>query len=581
VTAAHDPRAALAARLQAAVGQAFGAEHAAVDPMVRRSERADFQADLAMGLAKALKRPPRQVADAVVAAADLTDLCDRVEIAGPGFINLTLKAPVLEHGLEAMARDDRLGLPPAAKKDRVVIDYSAPNVAKEMHVGHLRSTIIGDALARLLEFVGHDVIRQNHIGDWGTPFGMLIEHLLDVGEAGARASMGELSDFYRAARVKFDGDPKFADRARQRVVLLQAGDERTLELWRQLVELSKQYFSSVYARLGVSLQSSDVRGESAYNAVLPEIAAELERRGLASINDGALCAFPPGFTNRDGEPLPLIVRKQDGGYGYGATDLAALRYRTQALGATRILYVVGAPQAQHLAMVLAVGAEAGWLAPPARAEHVAFGSILGADKKMFKTRAGETVRLTDLLDEAVDRAAAELEKRSPDGDPAARRALAAQIGIGAVKYADLANDRIKDYVFDWERMLAAEGRTGPYLQYAHARIQSIFRKGLESGVTRKANAPIALAEPAERKLALELLDFGAAVVEAAETLRPHRLAGYLYDVATVFTTFFETCSVLKAPDEATRDARLALCELTARVLERGLRLLGIAAPERM
>jgi arginyl-tRNA synthetase len=449
-----------------------------------------------------------------------------------------------------------------------------------MHVGHLRSTIIGDALARLLEFAGHEVIRQNHIGDWGTPFGMLIEHLLDAGE-GAQASMGELSDFYRAARVKFDADPKFAERARQRVVLLQAGDASTLELWRKLVELSKQYFASVYERLGVGLRNSDVRGESAYNAVLPEIAAELEHRGLASINDGALCAFPPGFTNREGEPLPLIVRKQDGGYGYGATDLAALRYRTQTLGGTRLLYVVGAPQAQHLAMVHAVGTQAGWLAPPARAEHVAFGSILGADKKMFKTRAGEAVRLTDLLDEAVDRAAAELEKRSPDGDAAARRALAAQIGIGAVKYSDLANDRIKDYVFDWERMLAAEGRTGPYLQYAHARIQSIFRKGLESGVTRKQGAAITLAEPAERKLALELLDFGAAVVEAGETLRPHRLAGYLYDLATVFTAFFETCPVLKAPDEATRDSRLALCDLTARVLERGLSLLGITAPERM
>ncbi len=425
------------------------------------------------------------------------------------------------------------------------------------------------------------MIRQNHIGDWGTPFGMLIEHLLDVGESGAQASMGELSDFYRAARAKFDGDPKFADRSRERVVLLQAGDARTLELWRQLVEISKRYFSSVYERLGVALRNEHVRGESAYNSVLPEIAAELERKGLASINDGALCAFPPGFTNREGEPLPLIVRKQDGGYGYGATDLAALRYRTQTLRGTRLLYVVGAPQAQHLSMVFAVGAQAGWLAPPARAEHVAFGNVLGADKKMFKTRAGETVRLTDLLDEAVERAEAELASRSPDGDPAARRELAAQIGIGAVKYADLANDRIKDYVFDWDRMLAAEGRTGPYLQYAHARIRSIFRKGADSGVAHKRGSAIQIAEPAERRLALELLDFGSAVLEAGQTLRPHRLGGYLYDLATAFTAFFETCPVLKAQDEATRDSRLALCELTARILARGLGVLGIAAPERM
>ena len=381
--------------------------------------------------------------------------------------------------------------------------------------------------------------------------------------------------------MKFDSDPKFADRARERVVLLQAGDARTLALWRQLVDLSTRYFSSVYELLGIGLRNDDVRGESAYNSVLSEIAADLERKGLASINDGALCAFPPGFTNRENEPLPLIVRKQDGGYGYAATDLAALRYRTQTLRATRILYCVGSPQAQHLAMVFAVAAQAGWLAPPARAEHVAFGSVLGPDKKILKSRAGEVVRLTDLLDDAIQRAEGELASRDPALDASARRALAVQIGIGAVKYADLANDRIKDYVFDLERMVAVEGRTGPYLQYAHARMQSIFRKAAEAGIARKADGAIAVAEPAERKLALELLDFGTAVVEAGETLRPHRLAGYLYDLATAFTAFFENCPVLKAPNDATRDSRLALCDLTAHVLARGLSLLGIAAPERM
>jgi arginyl-tRNA synthetase len=578
---AWDTRTALAARLQRAVAKAFGPEHATVDAMVRRSERADYQADLAMGLAKALKRPPRQVAEAVVAAAELADLCERVEIAGPGFINLTLTNAFLEAALAAAAGDPRLGVPEAAHQERVVIDYSAPNVAKEMHVGHLRSTIIGDAIARLLEFAGHDVVRQNHIGDWGTPFGMLIEHLLDVGEARAQADMGELSDFYRAARVKFDTDPQFADRARRRVVQLQAGDGRTLELWRQLVDLSNRYFTSIYDRLGVGLRTEHVRGESAYNDELADVAAELERKGLAKISDGALCAFPPGFANRDGEPLPLIVRKQDGGYGYGATDLAALRYRTHVLGGTRLLYVVGAPQAQHLAMVFAVGALAGWLVPPARAEHVAFGNVLGSDKKIFKSRAGDVVTLADLLDEAVERADAELARRDPERDAAARRTLAAAIGIGAVKYADLANDRIKDYVFEWDRMLAAEGRTGPYLQYAHARIHSIFRKAAENGVARAAGAAVVLGEGAERKLALELLDFGNAVLEAGESLRPHRLCGYLYDLATAFTAFFETCPVLKAPDDATRASRLKLCEATARVLSRGLGLLGIAAPERM
>jgi arginyl-tRNA synthetase len=571
----------LRARLGAAVAKAFGAEHANADPMVRRSERADFQADLAMGLAKALRRAPRQAAEAIVAAADFQGVAERVEVAGPGFINITLAKDFLERCVEAAARDERLGVPLAAAKEHVIVDYSAPNVAKEMHVGHLRSTVIGDALARVLEFVGHDVIRQNHIGDWGTPFGMLIEHLLDVGQGEAHASLGELNDFYRAARVKFDEDPAFADRSRHRVVLLQAGDERTLELWRQLVEISKRYFAAIYDRLGITLRDEHVRGESSYNALLADVAAELERKGLAKINDGALCVFAEGFTNREGEPLPLIVRKQDGGFGYAATDLAALRYRTQALHATRLLYVVGAPQAQHFAMVFKVGELAGWLAPSVRAEHVAFGNVLGTDKKMFKTRAGDAVRLVDLLDEAVDRAEAELARRDPEGEAAARHALAPQIGIGAVKYADLSNDRMKDYVFDWERMLAAEGRTGPYLQYAHARIHSIFRKAEEMGIARRAAASVVLGDPIERRLGLELLDFGTAVVETAETLRPHRMCGYLYELAAAFTAFFEACPVLKAPDEATRDSRLALCALTARVLARGLDLLGIAAPQRM
>jgi arginyl-tRNA synthetase len=580
-----DPRSVLAARLQRAVVAAFGAELADVDPMVRMSERADYQADLAMGLAKSLKRSPRQVAEAVVAQGDFADICAKIEIAGPGFINFTLTREFLEREVDALARDSRLGVPLAERPEIVVVDYSAPNVAKEMHVGHLRSTIIGDALARIFELLGHSVVRQNHIGDWGTPFGMLIEHLLDVGQAnanGTEASVGELNEFYRAARAKFDQDPAFAERARQRVVQLQAGDARTLELWRKLVDVSERHFREIYARLGVQLKDSDVRGESSYNDALPEVAAELTRLKLAQLSDGALCVFAPGFVTRDGAPLPLIVRKQDGGYGYAATDLAALRYRTQVLKGTRLLYVVGSPQQQHFAMLFAVGKLAGWLSPGVRAEHVAFGAVLGADKKMLKTRSGETVRLAELLDEAVERSTAELERRDPSTAESARRELAPKIGIGAVKYADLANDRIKDYVFDWERMLAVEGRTGPYLQYAHARIHSIFRKAAESGHERPASpAHITLAEPAERALALALLGFGSAVAESAESLRPHRLAGHLYELATVFTTFFETCPVLRAPDDATRNSRFALCEVTAAVLARGLTLLGIEAPTRM
>ena len=579
-----DPRSVLAARLDKAVRAAYGEDFAGTDPMVRPSERADYQADLAMRLAKALERAPREVAEDVIAHADLADLCEHVEVAGPGFINLTLARSYIERALHALAADARHGVPQAARREKVVIDYSAPNVAKEMHVGHLRSTIIGDALARLFELIGHEVVRQNHVGDWGTPFGMLIEQLVDLGAGGegAESSLRELNEFYRAARAKFEQDPKFADRARQRVVALQSGDPRTLELWQSLVDISKRHFSDVYARLGVTLTNENVRGESFYNQALPEIAAELTEKGLAKINDGALCVFAPGFTNRDGEPLPLIVRKQDGGFGYAATDLAALKYRTQTLGGTRLLYVVGAPQQQHFAMVFAVGALAGWLEAPARAEHVAFGSILGPDRKMLKTRSGETVPLTALLDEAVERARAQLLKRDPDIDAATLDALAPRIGIGAIKYADLANDRIKDYLFDWDRMLAAEGRTGPYLQYAHARIHSIFRKAAESGIERPAaGAPIELAAPEERALGLALLGFGSAVVDAADSLRPHRLAAYLYELAGKFTAFFENCPVLKAPDEAARRSRLALCALTATVLARGLDLLGIAAPERM
>jgi len=580
-----DPRNLLAARLQAAVTAAFGADFAAVHPMVRRSEHADYQADLAMGLAKTLKRAPRQVADAVVAKLDVVGICERVEIAGPGFINLTLEPEFLAQEVGVLARDRRLGVPAAERRDKVIIDYSAPNVAKEMHVGHLRSTIIGDALGRTLEYLGHEVVRQNHVGDWGTPFGMLIEHLVDLGRGetgGSDSDVGQLSEFYRNARVKFDNDAAFAERARQRVVLLQSGDAHTLKLWQELIDVSKRHFNASYAKLGVLLRDEHLRGESFYNPMLQEIVDELQNSGLAKMNDGALCVFVPGFTNRDNEPLPLIVRKQDGGFGYAATDLAALRYRTQALSGTRLLYVVGSPQTQHLAMVFAVGALAGWLKPPARAEHVAFGSILGEDKKMLKTRSGDSVALSELLDEAVDRADAELARREPDLDAHVRAALAPKIGIGAVKYADLANDRIKDYVFDWDRMLAAEGRTGPYLQYAHARIHSIFRRAAEAGVVRpSSSAAIALGEPAERALALELLGFGAAVAEAGESLRPHRLAGYVYDLASAFTAFFESCPVLRAPDDATRTSRLALCDVTASVLERGLDLLGIEAPERM
>jgi arginyl-tRNA synthetase len=577
-----DPRTTLEPRFEAALRAAFGDELAKTDPVLRRSDRADFQADVAMALAKKVGKPPRDVAKAIIDHLDVKDVCEKVEVAGPGFINLTLTADWLSKATTEVARDRAAGVVAAPAPETVVVDYSAPNVAKEMHVGHVRSTVIGDSLARVLEALGHSVVRQNHVGDWGTPFGMLIEHLLDLGEAAALAtSITDLDAFYKQARTKFDGDPAFAERSRQRVVLLQAGDEQTLTLWKRFTDASKRYFGAVYEKLGVTLKDEHIRGESYYNPMLAGIVDELQAKGLTEISDGAVCAFPEGFTNKEGARLPLIVRKQDGGYGYAATDLAAIRSRTQDIQATRLLYVVGAPQQQHFAMVFAVAKAAGWLKEPARAEHVAFGSILGPDKKMFKTRAGGTVKLAELLDEAVQRAAAAVAEKNPELDEPTRAEVARKIGVGALKYADLSSDRIKDYIFDWDRMLAFEGNTAAYLQYVHARIRSIHRRAEAPDVEASKSADIVLREPAERALALELLGLGGAVASVADTLQPHKLCTYLYAVATRFNTFFEQCPVLKADDEATRRSRLLLIDLTARVLAKGLDLLGIEAPERM
>ena len=572
-----DPLVALAPVLRSAIERAFGAELADTDPVLRSSQHADFQANLALPLGKRLGRPPREVAAALVAEIPTSDLVTKTEIAGPGFINIHVGSAWLSRALADVGRGS-LGLEATTSVENVAIDYSSPNVAKEMHVGHLRSTIIGDALARVLEAQGHRVVRQNHLGDWGTPFGMLIEHLVDGGAESAEHSVRDLNAFYQAARKKFDDDPSFADRARRRVVLLQGGDADTLSLWKKLVEASKSYFANVYALLGISLGDADVAGESLYNPMLAGVVKDLRAKGLAVDSDGAVCVFPPGFSGRDGEPLPLIIQKQDGGYGYATTDLAAVRYRVEKLGASRIVYVVGSPQAQHLAMVFEAAKLAGWLPPATRAEHVAFGSVLGADKKMLKTRAGQTTRLIDLLDEAVSRARAIVAEKNPGLEASEQEAIARAVGIGAVKYADLSSDRIKDYVFDWDRMLAFEGNTAPYLQYAHARIRSIFRKG-EAAVP--APDSIVVVAPAERALALRLLAFPSVVADVAATLHPHKLCGYLFELASAFSTFYESCPVLKANTPAERDSRLALSDLTARVIERGLGLLGIEAPARM
>jgi arginyl-tRNA synthetase len=548
-----------------------------VDPVVRRSQHADFQVDGALPLARQLGRPPRDIAAEVLAKVDIADLVADASVSGPGFINLVVRGEALGELLGAMNADPRLGVATVAQPQRVLVDYSAPNVAKEMHVGHLRSTIIGDAAARVLSFLGHDVLRANHIGDWGTPFGMLIEHLVEIGEAEAahELAVGDLTAFYQAARVKFDNDPAFKERARQRVVALQSGDPTTRRLWQLLVTESERYFMAVYDQLGVTLTPRDFYGESFYNDRLASVVEELAAKGLLRESDGALCCFPAGFVGRDGEPMAMIVRKADGGYNYAATDLAAIRYRLTDLAATRLLYVVGSPQKQHLEMVYAVAREAGWLAPGLTATHVSFGNVLGGDGRMLKTRAGDTVKLAELLAEAVRRARV---LQSPEVDAATAATVARQVGIGAIKYADLATDRIKDYVFDWDRMLALNGDTAVYLQYMNARTHSIFAKG--GAVPDRALVPVVV-EAAERALALQLLGFPAAVYSVAQTVQPHRLAGYLFELATAFSVFFEKCPVLKAPDPPTVASRLVLCDLTGRVLVQGLNLLGIEAPSRM
>ncbi|MEP7114310.1 MAG: arginine--tRNA ligase [Ilumatobacteraceae bacterium] len=572
-----DPLVIVADLLAPAFAAVAGGD-SSVDPVVRPSDRADAQANGALALAKQLGRKPRDVADDVVAAANLSGKA-MLEVAGPGFINVTFDESFLKEQLHSLEADERLGVRSVTNPERVVVDYSAPNIAKEMHIGHLRTTVIGDALVRLLEFVGHTVIRENHVGDWGTPFGMLIEHLTDIGEteAASELSVGDLDGFYKQARTKFDASEEFQDRARKRVVMLQSGDDETLRLWKLLVDLSMQYFDRLYRELGVLLTNADLAGESMYNDLLPEVVERLRTAGLLQESDGAEVVFPPGYTNREGEPLPLIVQKRGGGFNYGTSDLACVLDRVERVKATLLLYVVGAPQSQHLAMVFDVAAMAGWLRPPARAVHVAFGNVLGADRKMLKSREGEPARFVDVVDEAIERATASVKEKNPDLPPDEQVDIGRVVGTGALKYADLSTDRIKDYVFDWDRMLAFEGNTAPYLQYAHARIRSIMRR---AGAATSADGLEPTLTPEERHLVLQLLQFDAAVHDTLDKYSPHRLCTYLFELAQSFTSFYEACPVLKA-DPETRAFRIRLCEQTSRVLAKGLDLLGIEAPERM
>jgi arginyl-tRNA synthetase len=574
-----DPQDVLAERVRAALAAAFGAEHADADPVIRSSTFADYQANVALPLAKKLGRPPRDVAAEIASHLDVADICDKAEVSGPGFINFTLRSDWIAAQATGLLEDPRLGVPVADPTQEVVVDYSSPNVSKEMHVGHLRTTVVGDAVVRILEYLGHDVIRANHLGDWGTQFGILIEHLLDVGEDTAlkQLSAGEINAFYRAAQAKFESDPAFADRSRRRVVLLQGGDDETLRLWQVLVDYSKQYYNAIYRRLGVTLTDDDLAPESFYNPMLASVCDELERDGIAVISNGALCAFPPGFTGRDGHPLPMILRKSDGGYGYDTTDLAAIRYRIRDLKADRLIYVVGAEQSLHFRMLFAIARQAGWLTDEISAEHAVIGLVSDPHGGRLRTRTGESVKLITLIDEAVERAGRVIADRYDD--PVLRQEIAEAVGIGALKYGDLSVARDSGYVFDFDRMLALTGNTGPYLQYATARIRSIFRKAGTDPDTM--SAALHLDEDAERALALTMLGFGAAIGKAAQGAEPHVLAAYLFDVASTFTTFYEQCPVLGAPSPELRDSRLALSALTLRVLVTGLGLLGIPVPERM
>ncbi|MEV0551484.1 arginine--tRNA ligase [Nocardia salmonicida] len=580
----------LLGRVAAAVSEAIARvrpEAADADPVVRRSDRADFQSNAALPLAKRVGVPPAQLGAELVTQIDLTDgVIDDVQVSGPGFLNITLADTAVWESVAARLAGDRLGVPTTEAGQRVVVDYSAPNVAKEMHVGHLRTTIIGDSLARVFGFLGADVVRANHLGDWGTQFGMLIQYIDEHPESSWHAeelddetsSVSALDSLYKAARNQFDSDDGFADRSRTRVVALQAGDPDTVARWREIVAESEKAFGAIYDRLGVLLTPDDYFGESFYNDKLADTVTELLDKGVAVESDGAVVVLSEQVKGPDDQPAVLMVRKSDGGYGYDSTDLATIRYRITSLHADRLLYVTDSRQALHFQLVFEAARRAGWLTEAIEVAHVAYGTILGPDGKPFKTRAGGTVRLMDLLDEAVGRARAVVAEKNSDLSSAELDAIAEQAGIGAVKYADLSTSRVKDYTFDPDRMTTLNGNTGVYLQYAHARVCSILRKAdAATSTVVDIGGPM---EPAERELALCLDGYSTVLAEVADTLEPHRLAGYLYELARAYTGFYDSCPVLAA-DEPIRSNRISLCQLTARTLEIGLGQLGIAAPQRM
>ncbi|MGX1672471.1 arginine--tRNA ligase [Streptomyces sp. NPDC055400] len=575
-------------RLSDALSAALPEAGAGADPLLRRSDRADYQANGILALAKKAKANPRELATQVVERITAGDLLAEVEVSGPGFLNVTVTDKAITETLAARAADgDRLGVPLKDNAGVTVIDYAQPNVAKEMHVGHLRSAVIGDALRGMLDFTGEQTIGRHHIGDWGTQFGMLIQYLIEhpgelapADEVDGEQAMSNLNRIYKASRAVFDADEDFKERARKRVVALQSGDKETLDLWRRFVDESKVYFYSVFEKLDMEIRDEEIVGESAYNDMMAETARLLEESGVAVRSEGALVVFFDDIKGKDDQPVPLIVQKKDGGFGYAASDLSAIRDRVFDLHVTSLIYVVDVRQSLHFKMVFETARRAGWLGDEVTAHNMGYGTVLGADGKPFKTREGETVRLEDLLDEAAERATAVVREKAEKVGLTEQEIVenGRYVGIGAVKYADLSTSPSRDYKFDLDQMVSLNGDTSVYLQYAYARIKSILRKA--EGAAPAAHPELALA-PAERALGLHLDAFGDTVFEAAAEYAPHKLAAYLYQLASLYTTFYDQCPVLKADTPEQVENRLFLCDLTARTLHQGMALLGIRTPERL
>jgi len=573
------------ALLSEKVSQALIAAGAPADcePQVRQSAKVqfgDYQANGVMAVAKKLGMAPRQLAEQVLSHLDLNGIANKVEIAGPGFINIFLDPAFLADNVNRALQSERLGVT-KPQAQTIVVDYSAPNVAKEMHVGHLRSTIIGDASVRTLEFLGHKVIRANHVGDWGTQFGMLIAYLEKQQQENAgEMALADLEGFYREAKKHYDEDEAFAERARSYVVKLQGGDQYFLQMWRKLVDITMSQNQITYDRLNVTLTRDDVMGESLYNPMLPGIVADLKAKGLAVESEGATVVFLDEYKNKEGEPMGVIIQKKDGGYLYTTTDIACAKYRYETLHADRVLYYIDSRQHQHLMQAWTIVRKAGYVPDSVPLEHHMFGMMLGKDGKPFKTRAGGTVKLADLLDEALERARRLVAEKNPDMSADELENLAKVVGIGAVKYADLSKNRTTDYVFDWDNMLAFEGNTAPYMQYAYTRVLSVFRK---AGIDENAmnDAPVVIAEDREAQLAARLLQFEETLSVVAREGTPHVMCTYLYDLAGLFSGFYEHCPILSAESEETRNSRLKLALLTAKTLKLGLDTLGIETVERM